>query len=77
MTHSLERRALGRTGLSVSRLGFGAMAIRGERAWRGRRVFDEHAHEILHAVDAGINFTDTSSGQILSTDTPPAIRAEL
>jgi len=57
----MEKRVLGRTGLSVTALGFGAMEIRGPRVWSGRPVTDEEAARILNAVlDAGINFIDTS-----------------
>jgi aryl-alcohol dehydrogenase-like predicted oxidoreductase len=53
---------LGRTGLPVSRLGYGAMEVRGPRIWNGRPVTDEQAETILNAVlDAGINFIDTSN----------------
>jgi aryl-alcohol dehydrogenase-like predicted oxidoreductase len=62
MSHTVEKRAFGRTGLTVTRLGFGAMEVRGERIWGGRPVTDEQAREILHAVlDAGINFVDTAN----------------
>ena len=55
----LPKRALGRTGLQVTMLGYGAMEIRG--APRGRDVTDAQAETILHAVlDAGINYVDTS-----------------
>src|SRR2546422_2535386 len=55
----LPKRALGRTGLQVTVLGYGAMELRG--APRGRDVTDEQAEAILHAVlDAGINYIDTS-----------------
>ena len=55
----LPRRQLGRTGLPVTMLGYGAMEIRG--APRGRDVTDQQAETILHAVlDAGINYIDTS-----------------
>ena len=55
----LPRRQLGRTGLPVTMLGYGAMEIRG--APRGRDVTDQQAETILHAVlDAGINYVDTS-----------------
>jgi aryl-alcohol dehydrogenase-like predicted oxidoreductase len=58
---ALARRTLGRTGLQVTRLGFGAMEIRGPRIWNGRPVEDAEAGTILHAVlDAGINFIDTA-----------------
>ncbi len=52
---------LGRTGIQVTTLGFGAMEIRGPRIWKGRPVTDAEAERILHAVlDAGINFIDTA-----------------
>ena len=55
----LPTRQLGRTGLQVTTLGYGAMEIRG--APRGRDVTDTQAETILHAVlDAGINYIDTS-----------------
>lgn len=55
----LPKRQLGRTGLQVTMLGYGAMEIRG--APRGRDVTDRQAETILHAVlDAGINYIDTS-----------------
>ena len=56
---TLPKRTLGRTGLDVTMLGYGAMEIRG--APRGRDVTDAQAETILHAVlDAGINYIDTS-----------------
>jgi aryl-alcohol dehydrogenase-like predicted oxidoreductase len=55
----LPKRQLGRTGLSVTKLGYGAMELRG--APRGRDVTEAQAETILHAVlDAGINYIDTS-----------------
>jgi aryl-alcohol dehydrogenase-like predicted oxidoreductase len=55
----LERRQLGRTGLSVTALGFGAMDLGGEPM--AREVSDETAAEVLNAVlDSGINFIDTA-----------------
>ena len=55
----LPKRTLGRTGLNVTTLGYGAMELRG--APRGRDVSEEQAERILNAVlDAGINFIDTS-----------------
>ncbi|XID94674.1 aldo/keto reductase [Paenibacillaceae bacterium WGS1546] len=57
----LEQTELGRTGLRVTRLGFGAMELRGPRVWNGRPVSDEEAERMLNAVlDSGINFIDTS-----------------
>ena len=55
----LPTRELGRTGLQVTTLGYGAMELRG--APRGRDVTDKQAEAILHAVlDTGINYIDTS-----------------
>src|SRR5262245_1167534 len=57
----MERRTLGRTGLDVTTLSYGAMEIRGPRIWNGRPVTDAQAERILNAVlDAGINFIDTA-----------------
>jgi aryl-alcohol dehydrogenase-like predicted oxidoreductase len=56
----LPTATLGRTGLEVTKLGYGAMELRGGE--RARRDVDAGtAGEILNAVlDAGINFIDTS-----------------
>ena len=55
----LPRTTLGRTGLTVTTLGYGAMELRG--APRGPEIADDQARTILHAVlDAGINYIDTS-----------------
>ena len=55
----LPRRTLGRTGLQVTTLGYGAMELRG--APSGPAVADATAEKVLNAVlDAGINFIDTS-----------------
>jgi aryl-alcohol dehydrogenase-like predicted oxidoreductase len=55
----LPKRTLGRTGLEVTTLGYGAMELRG--APRGRDVSEEQAERILNTVlDSGINFIDTS-----------------
>lgn len=62
MTQPLPTATFGRTGLEVTRLGFGAMEVRGPRIWGGRPVTEEQAETILNAVlDAGINFIDTSN----------------
>jgi aryl-alcohol dehydrogenase-like predicted oxidoreductase len=56
----LETRTLGRTGLKVTTLGFGAMELRGAARWP-RPLPDGQAARVLNAVlDAGINFIDTS-----------------
>ncbi len=55
----LEKRTLGRTGMDVTALGYGAMELRG--APRGREVSTDQASSILNAVlDSGINYIDTS-----------------
>src|SRR3954453_7410743 len=55
----LPMRQLGRTGLQVTMLGYGAMELRGGA--RGRPIDDEQAYRILNAVlDAGVNYIDTS-----------------
>ena len=55
----LETAVLGRTGLQVTRLGFGAMEVRGFP--KGRPIVGEQADTVLNAVlDAGINYIDTS-----------------
>ena len=57
----LPRRKLGRTGVDVSVLGFGAMELRGESRWRGRKLSPGQAEQVLNGVlDAGINLIDTS-----------------
>jgi aryl-alcohol dehydrogenase-like predicted oxidoreductase len=62
MNTQLPTIPFGKTGLQVTRLGFGAMEIRGPRIWGGRPVTEEQARTILNAVlDAGINFIDTSN----------------
>src|SRR5919202_1315018 len=62
MNQSLPTATLGRTNLQVTRLGFGAMEVRGPRIWNGRPVTEDQAQTILNAVlDAGINFIDTAN----------------
>jgi aryl-alcohol dehydrogenase-like predicted oxidoreductase len=63
----LETRTLGRTGLQVTALGYGAMELRG--APRGPEISDEDAGRVLNAVlDAGINYIDTSPDYGLSEE---------
>ena len=53
MSQPLRTSVLGRTGLEVTRLGYGAMAV--------GKVTEDIAESILNAVlDAGVNFIDTS-----------------
>src|ERR1700758_757093 len=55
----LPKLTLGRTGLQVTTLGFGAMELRGAPV--GPEIRNEQAGNVLNAVlDAGINFIDTS-----------------
>jgi len=62
---ALQKKALGRTGLEVTQLGFGAMELRGER----EEISEEEAGRVLNGVlDAGINFVDTSPDYGLSEE---------
>jgi aryl-alcohol dehydrogenase-like predicted oxidoreductase len=57
----LKTSILGRTGLEVTNLGFGAMELKGVVEDGGRLPNEEHAGVVLNAVlDSGINFIDTS-----------------
>ena len=63
----LPKRELGRTGLQVTMLGYGAMELRG--APRARDISEAQAEIILGAVlDAGINYIDTSIDYGLSEE---------
>ena len=55
----MQTRTLGRTGLEVTVLGYGAMEIRGPRIWGGRPVKDEEAECILNAVLTGNSISST------------------
>jgi aryl-alcohol dehydrogenase-like predicted oxidoreductase len=58
MAH-IARRTLGRTGLDVTTLGFGAMELRGPPTGPG--LSDDNASRLLNTVlDEGINFIDTA-----------------
>jgi len=64
---AIPKRELGRTGLPVTVLGYGAMELRG--APRGRDVSEAQAETILNAVlDAGINYIDASIDYGLSEE---------
>src|SRR5262245_27025483 len=57
----LPKRILGRTGLSVTTLGFGALELRGMVAGVGRPLTPGQPERILNAVlDAGINYIDVA-----------------
>ncbi|HVX43769.1 MAG TPA: aldo/keto reductase [Mycobacteriales bacterium] len=59
---ALPKATLGRTGLPVTTLGYGAMEVRGSRIWGGRAIEDGDADTILNAVvDSGITFIDTAN----------------
>jgi aryl-alcohol dehydrogenase-like predicted oxidoreductase len=59
---NLPTATLGRTGITVTKLGYGAMEVRGTRIWGGRPVTDDEADKILNAVlDSGITFIDTAN----------------
>lgn len=58
MPTGLPTRTLGRTGLEVTTLGYGAMSLDSRF---GRTVSQTEANEVLNALlDAGVNFIDTS-----------------
>jgi aryl-alcohol dehydrogenase-like predicted oxidoreductase len=63
----VPKRELGRTGLQVTTLGYGAMELRG--APRARDITEAQAETILNKVlDAGINYIDTSIDYGLSEE---------
>jgi aryl-alcohol dehydrogenase-like predicted oxidoreductase len=60
---SLPTRALGTTGMSITRVGFGAWAIGGggwSFAW-GAQDDDESLAAMRHAVERGVNWIDTAA----------------
>src|SRR5438445_10519195 len=64
---AVAKRELGRTGLQVTTLGYGAMELRG--APRARDITEAQAETILNEVlDAGINYIDTSIDYGLSEE---------
>src|SRR5258705_13311144 len=56
----MQYRLLGRTGLSVSEIGYGAWGIGGS-SWVGARE-DESARALHRAIELGVNFIDTARG---------------
>ena len=61
MSPSLPKAVLGRTGIEVTRLGYGGA--------HARPITPTHAGELLNAVvDSGINFIDTSSDYMSSEE---------
>src|SRR5260370_41371613 len=64
---AVAKRELGRTGLQVTTLGYGAMELRG--APRARDISEAQAETILNkVVEAGINYIDTSIDYGLSEE---------
>ena len=57
----MEYRILGKTGLKISRLGFGGIPI--------QRIDAEGTKALMHRmVDAGVNFIDTARGYTVSEE---------
>ncbi|MEV8564904.1 aldo/keto reductase [Streptomyces sp. NPDC051322] len=56
----MRYRELGRSGLSVSEVGYGAWGI-GESSWVGATE-DESVRALNRAIDLGVNFIDTARG---------------
>ena len=56
----MKFRKLGRTGLNVSEIGFGAWAI-GE-SWWGKQPENDSIDALHRALDLGVNFIDTAAG---------------
>jgi aryl-alcohol dehydrogenase-like predicted oxidoreductase len=56
----VQHRPLGKTGLSVSEIGFGAWGIGGS-GWIGAQE-DESVRALHRAIDLGVNFIDTARG---------------
>jgi aryl-alcohol dehydrogenase-like predicted oxidoreductase len=54
----MKTRILGRTGLAVSEIGYGAWGIGGSM-WIGAKE-DESLRALHHAIDRGVNFIDTA-----------------
>lgn len=55
---AMKLRPLGKTGMDVSEIGFGAWAL-GE-SWWGKQSDDESLRALHRAVDLGVNFIDTA-----------------
>jgi len=65
MDSELAKRTLGRTGLEVTQLGYGAMELRGQR----EGITEKDAESVLNTVlDSGITFIDTSPDYGLSEE---------
>jgi aryl-alcohol dehydrogenase-like predicted oxidoreductase len=65
----MKKNMLGRTGLNVTQLAFGAMELRYPAEGGDRRVSDAAAEKVLNGVlDGGINFIDTAPDYGLSEE---------
>src|ERR1700744_6627536 len=75
----IPKRPLGRTGLEVPILGFGAMELHGSNERQaGRGVSGEVATAILNeALDTWINYLDTSPDYGMSEDDIAAVSSRL
>src|SRR5262249_32412663 len=70
MATTLPTRELGRTGLMVTRLGYGAMELRG--APRGRDVTDAQAETILRGVEQSLTRMRTDHLDVVQFHTSPS-----
>src|SRR4051794_31527777 len=59
-SHVMQYRQLGKSGLSVSEIGFGAWGIGGSM-WIGADE-DESVRALHRAIELGVNFIDTARG---------------
>jgi aryl-alcohol dehydrogenase-like predicted oxidoreductase len=65
----MEKKLLGRTGLNVTRIGYGAMELRNTLFRDGRAFTSQDVELILNKVlDCGINFIDTSPDYLASEE---------
>ncbi len=56
----MKFRTLGKTGISISEIGFGAWAL-GGAMWAGQND-DDSLQALQHAISKGVNFIDTAAG---------------
>ena len=55
---TMKKRTLGRTGLEISEVGYGAWGLGGNQ-WRGHKE-DDAVAALRHALESGLNFIDTA-----------------
>lgn len=55
----MKYRILGKTGINISKIGFGAWAIGGSWGLQNEKEFVDALHK---AIDLGVNFIDTAAG---------------